>query len=353
MGFVDNEWKGQHNTFLILKCNIHNIVWTTTSYANFINKSKGNCSECQKLYTRQSNKLTPKEAMLKVIDIHKDDNIKYDYSNIENTFTGIHNKVEISCLLHGKFSIDYVNLLTPNKGKCPQCIKEEKSKNQIINVIGNKEIFDKIQNKIAKIKTDYDIGLKFLGFYEENCKNIIPETKARLILKCNEHNVIWNTTPLDNFIRLDGIFCPECAKNRSSSTSNTERKCSIILQSLDSTLEINRHLKLTVTDKICNKERLIIPDIYLPSLNAIIEYDGEQHYKFIEKYHKLDYNYYVDRINRDNCLVQYCKENNIRLLRIPWKDNNRLEEVIKAFLVEGKDITTKVEPKLLPAVIIK
>ena len=42
------------------------------------------------------------------------------------------------------------------------------------------------------------------------------------------------------------------------------------------------------------------------------------------------------------------KENNIKLLRISYKDNNRIPEIIKIFFEEGKDITTKVEPKLLP-----
>ena len=48
------------------------------------------------------------------------------------------------------------------------------------------------------------------------------------------------------------------------------------------------------------------------------------------------------------CLEKYCKENNIKLLRISYKDNNRIPEIIKIFFEEGKDITTKVEPKLLP-----
>lgn len=44
----------------------------------------------------------------------------------------------------------------------------------------------------------------------------------------------------------------------------------------------------------------------------------------------------------------FSKENNIKLLRISYKDNNRIPEIIKIFFEEGKDITTKVEPKLLP-----
>ena len=83
------------------------------------------------------------------------------------------------------------------------------------------------------------------------------------------------------------------------------------------------------------------------NIKLIIEYDGKQHYEFTS-FFQSTYQNFVNQINRDRCLEQYCKENNIKLLRISYKDNNRIPEIIKIFFEEGKDITTKVEPKLLP-----
>ena len=100
------------------------------------------------------------------------------------------------------------------------------------------------------------------------------------------------------------------------------------------------------TADLLNRNSIFV-DFYLSNENIIIEYDGQQHFNWTDHFHKT-YSNFIDQVNRDNYLVQYCKDNNIRLLRISYKDNNRLEEVIRAFLVDGIDISIKVEPKLLP-----
>ncbi len=38
LGFVDDEWKGM-TTRLVLKCRIHNFVWKTTIYNNFVKET--------------------------------------------------------------------------------------------------------------------------------------------------------------------------------------------------------------------------------------------------------------------------------------------------------------------------
>ena len=100
--------------------------------------------------------------------------------------------------------------------------------------------------------------------------------------------------------------------------------------------------------KFVKSPEKIYVDFYIKELNLIIEYDGAQHFKFNKYYHRDNYKTYINQVNRDKCLNEYCKSNSIKLLRISYKDNNRLEEVIKAFFVDGKDITTKADPILLP-----
>lgn len=87
-------------------------------------------------------------------------------------------------------------------------------------------------------------------------------------------------------------------------------------------------------------------DYYLPDLDIILEYDGKQHYEYVEHYHCGDINNYYEQIRRDELLENYCKEHGIRLIRIPYVDNDRLEEVILEFLNNGNDITTKIIPKI-------
>lgn len=74
-------------------------------------------------------------------------------------------------------------------------------------------------------------------------------------------------------------------------------------------------------------------DFYIPELNMAIEYDGQQHYKPIEKFggekafEKTKF--------RDVIKNNYCKDNNINLLRIPYWDYNNIEKILNDYLKEN------------------
>lgn len=73
-------------------------------------------------------------------------------------------------------------------------------------------------------------------------------------------------------------------------------------------------------------------DIYIPILNLAIEYDGEQHYipidwagkgkEWAEK--QLRKTQYYDQLKNE-----YCQENNINLLRIPYWEKQNIKSIIK------------------------
>lgn len=60
-------------------------------------------------------------------------------------------------------------------------------------------------------------------------------------------------------------------------------------------------------------------DFYLPEQHYLIEFDGEQH--FTDKYDVWND---ANRHNRDNYKNQWCKENNIPLIRIPYTHLNKI-----------------------------
>ena len=65
-------------------------------------------------------------------------------------------------------------------------------------------------------------------------------------------------------------------------------------------------------------------DFYLPDYNCCIEYDGAQHFKSIKYFggeNKLKRQQELDAIKNE-----YCKDNNIHLLRITYKDNNKIND---------------------------
>lgn len=82
-------------------------------------------------------------------------------------------------------------------------------------------------------------------------------------------------------------------------------------------------------EKMFNDCRNVFPlrfDFYIPSLNMCIEYDGEQHNKSIEFWGGE--NALNKRIVNDEIKSQYCKVNNIQLLRITSKSKDEIKEII-------------------------
>ena len=61
-------------------------------------------------------------------------------------------------------------------------------------------------------------------------------------------------------------------------------------------------------------------DFYLPDQNILIEYDGEQHFHKV----KNDRYGYEGIVARDNYKNQWCQENNIPLIRIPYTDYDKI-----------------------------
>lgn len=79
-------------------------------------------------------------------------------------------------------------------------------------------------------------------------------------------------------------------------------------------------------------------DFWLPDINTIIEFDGKHHFKPIE-YFGGEYSFKKVKIN-DQLKNNYCKENNITLLRISYKDLKRIEEIIKKEIIENVKLQT-------------
>lgn len=79
--------------------------------------------------------------------------------------------------------------------------------------------------------------------------------------------------------------------------------------------------------------RQLVFDFYLPEQNILIEYDGEQHFHEVRN----DRYGYKGIVARDNFKNQWCKENNIRLIRIPYTEYDNINcNYLKAIIKENK-----------------
>ena len=63
----------------------------------------------------------------------------------------------------------------------------------------------------------------------------------------------------------------------------------------------------------------------IPSLNILIEYDGEHHFKEIGHYNKEQFK---NTLRNDNIKNNYALNNKISLIRIPYTDYNNIEYII-------------------------
>ncbi len=74
--------------------------------------------------------------------------------------------------------------------------------------------------------------------------------------------------------------------------------------------------------------------IFYPTgeLKCLIEYDGEQHFKFIKLWHGDKKGFELQQL-RDKIKTDYCKQHNIKLIRIPYTEFNNIENILKQNLI--------------------
>lgn len=70
--------------------------------------------------------------------------------------------------------------------------------------------------------------------------------------------------------------------------------------------------------------------------NICIEYDGIQHYRpvdFGNGSHTDINNKFIITQKHDKIKNEYCKQNNITLIRVSYKDKNHIEEILSSKLI--------------------
>jgi len=121
---------------------------------------------------------------------------------------------------------------------------------------------------------------------------------------CKKHG-IFEQTPDNHINKKTG--CPICNESKG------EKEIRIILNNLNI-----KYIKQKTFNNCKNKRKLPF-DFYLTDYNLCIEFDGIQHFKSIEYFggEKV----LKETQKRDLIKNNYCKENNIKLLRIKYNEN--------------------------------
>jgi len=260
-----------NHTKVKIICPIHGIFEIRPN--DHISKKVG-CTKCY------NGGMVKKKNMGKVIidkfnQIH---NFKYDYSFMK--YDGIEVKINIICPSHGIFS------QTPkhhvNGHGCKKCCQLYSPTTE--------EFIDKSMT-IHGNKYDYS-----LVDYKNN------HTKVKII--CPIHGS-FETRPNDHIGKTSG--CPVCCESKGEN---------IIRNFLNENSIIFTPQKRF---KDCRDIKPLPFDFYLPELEICIEYDGEQHY--LSRSTFGGENRFSDIKRKDNIKTEYCKINNIYLIRISYSEN--------------------------------
>lgn len=140
--------------------------------------------------------------------------------------------------------------------------------------------------------------------------------KVKTKVRHNDCGLVYEVKP-SNFLHL-GRRCPRCIR------STGEEAVAKTLESLNE--DFVREWS------IGGKLRA---DFYLPKHRAIIEYDGEQHYKSVKHWggdEALKNNQF-----RDSVKDLYCEYTGIKMLRIPYWEKDVAEELVSKFIKELKE----------------
>jgi len=231
---------------------------------------------------------------------------KYDYSLVE--YINAKTKVKIICKKCNLVFLQLPHSHLSGRG-CRRCkIRIEPY---------NSEDFIFKANIVHPGKYDYSL-----------VEYINAKTKVKII--CKKCNSVFLQLPHSH---LSGRGCPKCNESKGENRVAkylSENNISFIPQKTFKTLrDINP----------------LFPDFYLDDLILLIEYDGHGHYIPCfgstpeEKQKNLE-----DTQRRDKVKNEWAKANNIPLLRIPYWDYDRIEELIEAFILQH---TRKKETKQL------
>jgi hypothetical protein len=224
-------------------------------------------------------KLTKEIFIKKAKEIHGD---KYDYSLSE--YKNSHTKIKIICPKHGIFEQKPNNHLS--KQDCYKCGEIIRSNNKILKA---KNSFIEKAKKTHGDKYDYSL-VKYI-----NCRS-----KIKII--CLKHG-IFKQSPHSH---INNHGCPDCY------ISKGEFKIKEILNNKN----INFIFQKSFDNCKNENNKKLKFDFYLPKQNILIEYDGKQHYEPIEYFGGLSSFKITNEY--DNIKNNYAKNNNIKLIRIPY-----------------------------------
>jgi len=253
------------------------------------------CRQCGIDKTRKLKIMSWDDVLTKFKKIYGNE---YDYS--ESVYLSMNYPIAIICKNHGIFYM--LPKYHLHNGGCPKC-----SRQKMI---------------ITKTKKIENVLLDFRNVHGDNydysqVEYINSRTKIKII--CKKHG-IFEQTP-NNHLR--GECCPKCK------ISLGENKILIWLNKNKIKFEQQKEFDG------CQCKFNLKFDFYLSDYNICIEYDGGLHFKPVVYFGGEEAHEKTKM--RDQIKNDYCKNNNIKLFRIPYWKFNDINYILKNIIEEAKN----------------
>ena len=211
--------------------------------------------------------------------------------NIEilGQYEGLNYPIECKCKVCGNIWSPKANNIYNQNSGCLNC-KRVKRHNL------KADTHSTFLSELYKVKKDIEV----LGTYINNHTNIK--------CKCTKCQHVWSPRP-DSLLAKQG--CPHCHKSKGE----------IAVEEFLSNNKIQYISQYSIKGNFSTRNFIKV-DFYLPERNAIIEYNGEQHYIPVEYFGgQLAFE---QRKTRDQELKSYCKANGISLIIVPYNQDIKL-----------------------------
>ena len=223
-------------------------------------------------------------------------------------YQGVHSHIMVKCTKCGTKYKKRINDLLHGYG-CNNCSKLKRRTNEEW-----KEKVEEITNGEYSLVSNH-CRTRDKAIFRHNSKTCL-----------NPNNKKEFTKTIHNFVNL-GQRCPFCSK---FSKDIRDSKGILKIKKFLDSKNIKYIAEYRIKECISESGHMLPFDLYLPDYNILIEYDGEQHFKPIEifggedQYEKLKHN---DKIKNN-----FSKESNYSLLRISYKEFNKINNILNEYL---------------------
>lgn len=257
-----------------------------TNFNKFKDDNKRQCNECGK---ELNNK--PKRLTVEYIKTFVEENS--DCVLLSEEYKNNHTKLKMLCGCGDTFYVPFDNFAYNETRQCLTCANQKRIEQKVLTI-------EEVRNFVNE---------------NTNCTLLSSEyvnAHQKLEFKCECGKLFYRT--LNGFKNSIFRLCMDCSKRHSKG----EIKVKEFLESKG--IEFIQEY----TFDECKYKKKLPFDFYIPAENICIEYDGEFHF---EK--KVPIGDYKLQQKRDAIKTKFCKDNHIKLIRIPYYEFNKIEEILE------------------------